>query len=61
MLAELIISPTGVGDLITYYRSVADYPAMFASILSIIVVASVTVTLLQRLELRLFRPELRPA
>jgi hypothetical protein len=34
---------------------------MFASILSIIVVASVTVTLLQRVELRLFRPELRPA
>lgn len=61
VLAELIITPTGVGDLITYYRSIADYPAMFASILSIIVVASVTVTLLQRLELRLFRPELRPA
>jgi ABC-type nitrate/sulfonate/bicarbonate transport system permease component len=61
VLAELIITPTGIGDLITYYRSVADYPRMFASILSIIVVASVTVTLLQRLELRLFRPELRPA
>jgi ABC-type nitrate/sulfonate/bicarbonate transport system permease component len=61
VLAELIITPTGIGDLITYNRSVADYPAMFASILSIVVVASVTVTLLQRLELRLFRPELRPA
>jgi ABC-type nitrate/sulfonate/bicarbonate transport system permease component len=61
VLAELIITPTGIGDLITYYRSVADYPRMFASILSIIVVASVTVTLLQRVELRLFRPELRPA
>jgi ABC-type nitrate/sulfonate/bicarbonate transport system permease component len=61
VLAELIITPTGIGDLITYYRSVADYPRMFAAILSIIVVASVTVTLLQRLELRLFRPELRPA
>ena len=61
VLAELIITPTGVGDLITFYRSVADYPRMFASIFSIIVVASVTVTLLQRLELRLFRPELRPA
>jgi ABC-type nitrate/sulfonate/bicarbonate transport system permease component len=59
VLAELIITPTGIGDLITYYRSVADYPRMFASILSIIVVASVSVTLLQRLELRLFRPELR--
>jgi ABC-type nitrate/sulfonate/bicarbonate transport system permease component len=61
ILAELIITPTGVGDLITYYRSVADYPRMFASILSIILVASVSVTLLQRMELRLFRPELRPA
>ena len=61
VLAELIITPTGVGDLITYYRSVADYPRMFASILSIIVVASVSVTLLQRLERRLFRPEMRPA
>ena len=32
---------------------------MYAAILSIILVASVTITLLQRLELRLFRPELR--
>jgi ABC-type nitrate/sulfonate/bicarbonate transport system permease component len=61
ILAELIITPTGVGDLITYYRSVADYPAMFAAILSIIVVASVSVSLLQRMEQRLFRPEMRPA
>lgn len=60
VLAELIITPTGVGDLITFNRSVADYPRMFASILSIIVVASVSVTLLQRLEQRLFRPEMRP-
>lgn len=59
VLAELIITPTGIGDLITYNRSVANYPAMFAAILSIIVVASVTVTLLQRLERRLFRPEMR--
>lgn len=59
ILAELIITPTGIGDLITYNRSVADYPRMFAAILSIIVVASVSVTLLQRLELRLFRPEMR--
>lgn len=59
VLAELIITPTGVGDLITYYRSVADYPRMFASILSIILVASVSVTALQRLEQRLFRPEMR--
>jgi ABC-type nitrate/sulfonate/bicarbonate transport system permease component len=61
VLAELIITPTGVGDLITFYRSTADYPRMFAAILSIILVASVSVTLLQNLERRLFRPELRPA
>jgi ABC-type nitrate/sulfonate/bicarbonate transport system permease component len=59
VLAELIITPTGVGDLITFYRSTADYPKMFAAILSIILVASVSVTLLQNLERRLFRPELR--
>jgi ABC-type nitrate/sulfonate/bicarbonate transport system permease component len=59
VLAELIITPTGVGDLITFYRSGADYPKMFAAILSIILVASVSVTLLQNLERRLFRPELR--
>ena len=61
ILAELIITPTGVGDLITYNRSVADYPAMFAAILSIILVASVSVTLLQHMERRLFSPELRAA
>lgn len=61
ILAELIITPTGVGDLITYNRSVADYPRMFAAILSIILVASVSVTLLQRVEQRLFRPEMRLA
>ena len=61
ILAELLITPTGVGDLITYYRSVADYPKMFASILSIIVVASVTITLLQKIEETVFRPELRQA
>jgi ABC-type nitrate/sulfonate/bicarbonate transport system permease component len=59
VLAELIITPTGVGDLITFYRSTAEYPQMFAAILSIILVASVSVTLLQNLERRLFRPELR--
>ena len=26
VLAELLISPTGIGDLITYYQSVAEYP-----------------------------------
>jgi ABC-type nitrate/sulfonate/bicarbonate transport system permease component len=61
VLAELIITPTGVGDLITFYRSTAEYPQMFAAILSIILVASISVTLLQSAERRLFRPELREA
>ena len=61
ILAELLITPTGVGDLITYYRSVADYPKMFASILSIILLASVAITLLQKVEETVFRPELRQA
>jgi len=61
VLAELLITPTGVGDLITYSRSIADYPAMFASVFSIIVFASVAVTLLQRLETRVFRPDQRAA
>jgi ABC-type nitrate/sulfonate/bicarbonate transport system permease component len=61
VLAELLITPTGVGDLITYSRSIADYPAMFASVFSIIVFASVAVTLLQRVEVRVFRPDQRAA
>jgi ABC-type nitrate/sulfonate/bicarbonate transport system permease component len=60
VLAELLITPTGVGDLITYSRSIADYPKMFASVFSIIIFASVAVTLLQKTETRYFRPELRP-
>lgn len=61
VLAELLITPTGVGDLITYYSSLAMYPHMFASILSIVIIASVSVTLLQSLEERIFRPEMRPS
>ena len=60
VLAELLITPTGVGDLITFYRAGADYEYMFAAIFSIIVFASVSLTLLQGLEHRLFRPEMRP-
>ncbi len=57
VLAELMITPTGIGDLITYNRSVANYPAMFAAVFSIIVFASVAVTLMQKLETRYFRPD----
>lgn len=59
VLAELLITPTGIGDLITYYRAIAEYPRMFASIAAIIAFAAVTVTLMQKLEAVLFRPETR--
>jgi NitT/TauT family transport system permease protein len=59
VLAELLITPTGVGDLITYHRSLAEYDHMFATILSIVMFASVSITLLQQIEQRIFRPEMR--
>ena len=54
VIAELLITPTGIGDLITYNSSVADYPRMFATIASIVAVAATSLHLLQRLEQRLF-------
>ena len=54
VIAELLITPTGIGDLITYNSSVADYPKMFAAIASIVAVAAVSLYLLERLERRWF-------
>lgn len=61
VLAELLITPTGIGDLITFHRSVANYAHMYATIVSIVAVAVITVSLLQRLETVIFRPEKRSA
>jgi NitT/TauT family transport system permease protein len=61
VIAELLITPTGVGDLITYHSSVADYPKMFAAIASIIAIAAVAIHALERLERRLFPAEMRGA
>lgn len=57
VIAELLITPTGIGDLITYSRSIAAYPRMYAAILSIVVFTVVGVGLLLRLENILFRPD----
>jgi len=57
VLAELLITPTGIGDLITYHRSVADYAEMYATIVSIILFSALTLAALQQLEVALFRPE----
>ena len=59
VIAELLITPTGIGDLITYHSSVADYPEMFAAIASIIVLAALAIHALERLERRLFPAEIR--
>jgi len=55
ILAELKITPTGVGDIITYSRSIADYPSMYAAIFSIILLAVIFLNLLERLEDVLFK------
>ncbi len=59
VLAELLITPTGIGDLITFHRSVANFGHMYATIVSIVALAVITVTLLHRLETVIFRPEKR--
>ncbi len=59
VVAELLITPTGIGDLITYHSSVADYPEMFAAVGSIVLIASVTVHALEWLERRLLPPDVR--
>jgi NitT/TauT family transport system permease protein len=59
ILAELLITPTGVGDIITFNRSKAQYPEMYAAILSIIVFSVLFIEALERIEVTVFRPEKR--
>jgi ABC-type nitrate/sulfonate/bicarbonate transport system permease component len=61
ILAELLISPTGIGDLITYHQSIAEYPQMYAAIVSVIILSALFLEFLDRLEIGLFRPERRAA
>ncbi len=55
ILSELKITPTGVGDIITYSRSIADYPSMYAAIFSIILLAVLFLNLLEKIETYLFK------
>ena len=57
ILAELLITPTGIGDLITYHRSVANYAEMYAAVVSIILVSTLTLAALEAFEIRVLRPE----
>jgi NitT/TauT family transport system permease protein len=57
VLAELLVTPTGIGDIITYSQSVAEYPAMYGAIAAVIVVSVAFIRALEWVELRFFRPE----
>lgn len=59
ILAELLITPTGIGDLISYNQSVAEYPSMYAAILSIIVASVLFIEGIEFVEKTVFRPEKR--
>ncbi len=59
ILAELLITPTGIGDIISYSQSIADYPKMYAAIFAIIVFSVLFIELVERSETALFRPEKR--
>ncbi|WP_114284893.1 ABC transporter permease [Candidatus Halocynthiibacter alkanivorans] len=57
ILAELLITPTGIGDLISYHRSIAEYDYMYAAVFTIIVFSAVMVGFLETVEIKYFRPE----
>lgn len=59
ILAELLITPTGIGDLISYNQSVAEYPSMYAAIVSIIIASVLFISLIEYVEKAFFRPEKR--
>jgi ABC-type nitrate/sulfonate/bicarbonate transport system permease component len=59
ILAELLVTPTGVGDIITYNQSIAEYPKMYAAIAAVIAVSVLFIELLGWIEQRFLRPERR--
>ena len=59
ILSELLVTPTGVGDIITYNQSIAEYPKMYAAIASVIFVSVVFIEVLGWVEQRFLRPERR--
>ena len=61
ILAELLITPTGIGDIITYNQSIAEYAKMYAAIFAIIVFSVLFIESLEWFETTLFRPERRGA
>ena len=54
ILAELLITPTGIGDIITYNQSIAEYPKMYAAIAFIIVFSVLFIEAIEWVERALF-------
>ena len=52
ILAELLITPTGLGDLITYYQSIGEFARMYATICSLLILSAGSIALMQRIEKR---------
>ena len=52
-----MITPTGIGDLISYNQSIAEYPSMYAAILSIIIASVLFIEVIEYIEKSVFRPE----
>ncbi|MGH6815851.1 MAG: ABC transporter permease [Hyphomicrobiaceae bacterium] len=59
VLAELLVTPTGIGDIITYNQSIAEYPKMYGAIAAAIATSVVFIETLEWAEHRFFRPEKR--
>jgi NitT/TauT family transport system permease protein len=55
ILAELLITPTGIGDIITYNQSIAEYAKMYAAIAFIIVFSVLFIEAIELVERRLFK------
>lgn len=59
VLAELLVTPTGIGDIITYNQSIAEYPKMYAAIAAVIALSVAFIEFLGYVEHRFLRPEKR--
>lgn len=57
ILGELLITPTGIGDIITYNQAIAAYDNMYAAIFSVIAFSVLFLEVIERLEVGIFRPE----
>jgi ABC-type nitrate/sulfonate/bicarbonate transport system permease component len=54
ILAELLITPTGIGDIITYNQSIAEYAKMYAAIAFVIVFSVLFIETIELIERSMF-------